>query len=351
MKKLLLSSAVVLALGTSSAFAIGINPDAGGIDPTIQVGSLGWNNGNAISLGVGSTPGIVAACGTQAPDGTCSGGAPFQTYAMGSLANFNDLGGGSIGGLNLNGANDSTNYEWTFATGFLEQVTNLTGTAPTSNANFKTVAGGVNYFNIYFDANLSSDNLTGQGFIGPQLILSGTVLAYDDLTNPVGTTVFNATGLGGALDVFPNSTNATDNNYPGITTVSGTGSTSFKVDVTSYNSAFFNDPATLLVELNLNTFQNVPYTDTNPASCFPTVGAGTINGAGPISNGTPAQTAAQCAASSIGNLNGVDGPNIMFMTRASTSFETESVPVPAPGSLVLVGIGLAALGAKRRRAA
>src|ERR1700682_5803429 len=88
---------------------IPINPDGPGPDPTITVGSLGWNNGFAIS--VNAVPAVV--------------GSTITTFSHGALANFNDSLGNPIGGLGLN-----SRYEWTYVVGLTETVFALTGSCP-----------------------------------------------------------------------------------------------------------------------------------------------------------------------------------------------------------------------------
>jgi hypothetical protein len=322
MKTSKLAAALALSLAAVTAQAgeiITINPDGAGIDPAIRVGSLGWNNGNAIA---------VAENGESLGPGDIFVGQQLQTYGHGALANFIDSQGNTIGGLNLNGQIPATNYEWTYVFGVQEEVLSVQNPGDiVGTVAFQPIAGGTNFFEIWYDSNINpnnSNNLSGLGFNNGTLILSGTIL-------PVGISSFtNAPELPSALDGFG------PNNYPGVTSVRGAGSSNLTIEVNSADSNFFA-PGSSLISLNFNTFQNLPYSEQNPSACFWT-GSTYIGGAGTCSNNG--------ASATIGAINGVTGPNVMFQTRATNDFITA---VPEPATIGLFGAGLLALGTMGRR--
>jgi len=312
-------NAIALALGlaSSSAFAgtiIMIDPDGLGSEASQAVGGLGWNNGNSISLPVGS--GVVA----PVPDGT------IQTYGQAALANFNDQNGNTIGGLGLN-----SSYQWTYVFGALESATfNPSGSGGT--ANFETVTGGDNFFRVYFNTGLTASNVNGTGFTSPTLIMAGTISPANVVT---GFGYGNFTGTSTAAGPLDQNV---ANNYPGLLTTTGTGSTNLE-GILTYTNPDFIKSAVTGISLSLNTFNSLPFRGTDPSSCF-------TDGAGNPVGGAGTNTAGGTCINNIGTVNGNDGPGTMFMTRASSDFY-----IPEPSSMALVGVGLlSALGLRRKRA-
>jgi hypothetical protein len=338
MKLSTLALSLLAALGTTTAQAVTINPDGAGGDGNISVASLDWTPGNILT-----TP---TDRGGNVND--LQVGDTLQTYVQAALGSFLNGAGGVIGGTSLNGGSNATNYEWTYVMAFQEEVTSVSGSIGAGGATFVTVAGGTNYFNLYFDPTLNSNAGNGYGYaddVGNNagvstaiLVLSGTVLPGDTSdfvasdTQPPG----NLDGFGG-------------NNYAGVDSIVGSGGAQLTIEVTFADLVFFPGGVPSVLEIDFDSQQNIPFAQTNPSSCFYDDAANAyVDGAGPnnLANSAAANAVgfSDCA-NSVGSMNGIDGPNLILQADSSSAFAS----VPEPASLALLGLGFLAMGASGLR--
>lgn len=310
-----------LAIGAGAAQAARIDPfGLGGAGGVYEVNNFGWNNGNSISTPINTSNGTV--------NDTVVGDT-IETFGMAKLQGLNDANGDTFA---INNFNPNA---WSYVFGFAEEVVTATTGITSSGRVFRTIANPntANFFEIWVGGTAAAD-LTGKGFNGDggaTRILWGEVLPYNAASGD-GQTSFDSSSA--TLVQFDQ--NGT-NNYATYSTVTGTGGGKIDVRVDGVNSGYFLDNVALLnVELVTDTFQNLPYSQVNPASCF-WDGSSYISGAG---NGITGGCGVIGDGGSISLINGIYNPsytNVMFQTRATTTLPTV---VPEPGTLALLGLGL-----------
>lgn len=198
-------------------------------------------------------------------------------------------------------------------------------------------ASSTNFFKIYQDST-PGDDLAGTGFTDGNLILSGTALpeafsssfTVTDGDGDSNNDTVNDRLLDGTTD---------GNQYPGVYSILGTGATALKIKIDSFDPLYFTN---LLVGQSFsftNTSQIDPYNTVNPSQAFSSNG---------IANGDA------CGVPCVGAVNGrylLDGDpksdRTVAQSDANSSFDI--TPVPEPGSLFLMGVGILGLGAIARR--
>jgi MYXO-CTERM domain-containing protein len=299
-----------------------LDPDGAGSDAAITIGSLDWKVGN--SLAVGGNQAVKNFLAGNTADTT------FQVYFQAKLGNFLDAGGNTVATTGLN-----TAYEYTVVGALQERITGAALIGGVGVATLGFVPGGENYIKIYYDTANNANDLAGTGFSDGTLVLT----AHPNFVDP--TSSFTS-----SQNVVSNLDNFITNNYSGLQSVTGNGSSSIDASIlpADATAGFFTIPGPLNINLTLFTTQNaIPFNQTDPSARFLIGGSETLSGAGNPSD----------SVLGIGNVNGSlgtsGGNSLQFQTDASQSFQ--GAPVPEPATAGLAGMGLIALGlaALRRR--
>lgn len=310
-----------------SAHALLIDPFGTAGASTYDVATFGWQNGNSISTPISTVNGTV---------NNTAVGDTVQAYGHAKLQGFGDANGDtmSISGFNPN--------SWSYVFGFQETVAVATDVGVESARTFRTIASSTgNFFEIWANGNNAVD-LTGKGFNGDGgavLILSGTVLPWNALTGEGQTDFKSSSAVLVDLDQFGT------NQYSGYQTVTGTGGGSISVLVGYRNPNYIlTDIVNMDVEILTDTFNNLPYSQVNPSSCFWN-GAAYFTGAGNgITDG--------CGGIGDGGTIGINGVYLAGTAYTNTQFSTRAtsvLPIPEPGTLALLGAGLFGMAFRQRR--
>jgi len=359
-KIVVLAAGMALSLAWAASAAasdvILFDPNGIALGGPISIDLLDQAPGNALAVGASAQTVVPAGC---AATGTCPKFTLLYQANLGVAQVFNPV-TQTEQTVFTNGvdANPLFANKWfTFVAGFQENITANTTPGNTTQLTFgysasnptslSTNPANPNFFFMYDVPPNGGSNLTGVGFVptagGVNPILSGHTISTNFVSN------FAATGLAStvpACGATPNclDQNSNGNQYPGISSLNGAGSTKVTIVIDAFNSTYFPNLVAGTSLTFFNTSQVLPFDSIDPSACFSSSGNSPTNLACALLNNQPGATLG-----SVGTTNGFTGPNTILQVDANESFQLGATAIPEPVTLTLLGVGLFGTAVARRR--
>jgi hypothetical protein len=202
-------------------------------------------------------------------------------------------------------------YQLTVLGSFTEVVTSLSPSGTVATFALAPTQSSNSFFELYYNPTVVANTLAGTGFNVGTLVIAGT-----PATNLPNVSVFSISTTGGSPNTAAFDQYIT-NNYAGVSTVVGSGSSMLSANISYYNPAFVGTP---ISEISFNSSLVTPFDEIDPSALF--VGSSGTSAPGVVPK--------------IGTINGVNGTDFQFQADGNLSFSS----VPEPSSLTLATFGV-----------